>query len=211
VSGPDRRVARAGSTHRLATVLTVVVCGLVLAGCRTAEGPRATTRALERAGYRGVSVTLRTGGGIDVVTADAAGGPDGSGPDEAAAVVWHTLPVRFDQLVVLIGTTATPYSYERLSGQFGPRDPALDRRKAGDAVVHGGLVTAVLLGSLLAGAGGVTGAVLVVRALRRSRTGARAGGRRRRDQAGGPTSGLGDGSPMAEGSGSADDADAMPS
>jgi hypothetical protein len=202
-------VARARSTHRLATVLTVVVCGVVLAGCRTAQGPRTTTRALERAGYRGVSVTLRTGGGIDVVTADAAGAPDGSGPDEAAAVVWHTLPVRFDQLVVLIGTTATPYSYERLSGQFGPRDPALDRRKAGDAVVHGGLVTAVLLGSLLAGAGGVTGAVLVGRALRRAR--GRAGSPGRRDQAGGPTSGLGDGSPMAEGSGSADDADAMPS
>jgi hypothetical protein len=147
-----------------------------------------------------------------VVTAEAAGGPDGSGPDEAAGVVWRTLPVRFDQLVVLIGTTATPYSYERLSGRFGPRDPVLDRRKAGDAVVHGGLVTVVLLGSLLAGAGGVTGAVLVARALRRARArGAGADGPGRRGQAGGPTSGVGDGSAMAEGSGSADDADAMPS
>ncbi|MDQ3897952.1 MAG: hypothetical protein M3326_12050 [Actinomycetota bacterium] len=166
---------------------------LALAGCGRAEGVADTRRALERAGFRDVDVTVRSGGGIDVVRVDATGGP----ADRAAETVWTTLPVRFDQLVVTLGPDGAAYSYEILTQRFGTREPGLDRKQVNEQVVRHGLDLMLLLtlGALLSVGGVVTLAWLVLRAARRGRpAGLAAPG----DQPVGPISGLGAASLTAE-------------
>ena len=157
---------------------------LALAGCGRAEGLADTRRALEGAGYAEVDVNVRSGGGIDVVRVDAAGAE----PDRAAQVVWTTLPVRFDQLVVSLGREASNYGYEGLAERFGPRDPDLDRKQLSDQVVRDGLDLMLLLtlGAVLSVGGVVVLGLLLLRTARRGW--GPAGG----DQAEGPPSGLGD-------------------
>ena len=163
---------------------------LGLAGCSRAEGVSDTRRALEGAGFSEVDVGVHSGGGIDVVRVDARGGD----PDRAAQVVWDTLPVRFDQLVVTLGPSgprsgnsgpgASSYGYQTLVERFGPRDPDLDRKQLSDQVVRDGLDLMLLLalGAVLSVGGVVTLGLLLLRTARRGRA----------DQAEGPTSPLGD-------------------
>ena len=167
-----------------ARVLVVALVALVAVGCGRAEGLTDTRRALEGAGFTEVDVTVRSGGGIDVARVDASGGD----PDRAAEVVWTTLPVRFDQLVVALGTSATSYGYEDLVRRLGARDPDLDRKQVSDQVVRDGLDLMLWLtfAALLSVGGVVALGLLVLRAARRTR-------RRLGDvQAEGPASGLGD-------------------
>jgi hypothetical protein len=175
--------------RRVAAALAV--CGLGLAGCGAQSDYPATRRALEGLGYRNVSVTVRSGGGIVVARVDARS-PIDRGPDTAVETVWRTLPVRFDQLVV---AGAPVYGYDDLVARFGPRDPTLDRSRPGDAGgrTRSELLAVVTLGAVLAGAGLVAGILLVRRGLR--------AGRQQMDQTEGPGSGLGAASPMADGSG----------
>ena len=86
----------------------LVLCGLGLAGCAGRSDYMATRRALEGLGYRNVSVTVRSGGGIVVARVDGRHPDAGSSPDAAAEVVWRTLPVRFDQFV--LDTVPAPFS-----------------------------------------------------------------------------------------------------
>ena len=172
--------------RRAAIALAAV---LLLTACSGTRGVTATRHALERDGYRDVDVTVRSGGGIDVVRVDAAGDQ----PDRAARVVWTTLPVRFDQLVVTLHPAgASTYSYETLARSLGPRDHSLDRRQVNEQVVRHGLDLMLLLtlAALLSVGGVVTLAWLVMRAARRGRPTAD-------DQAEGPISGLAAGSPTA--------------
>ena len=168
------------------TVRRAALIGLLvaLAGCGRAEGVADTRRALEGAGFTEVDVTVRSGGGIDVVRVDAQGGE----PDRAAEVVWDTLPVRFDQLLVALGPSAASYGYENLVERFGARNPDLDRKQVSDQVVRDGLdlMLWLTLAALLSVGGVVALGLLVLRAARRTRRPA-AG-----DQAEGPASGLGD-------------------
>lgn len=187
----------------------IALCGLALAGCGGGGGSEfaATRRALERAGYRNVSITVRSGGGVVVARVTGAAPPAGASPDGAAETVWHTLPLRFDQLV-LATVPATPlYSYVELRARFGPRDAALDRRPPSESSprTRSELLAVVVLGAALAGAGVVAGTLLIRRSLRL--------GRRQLDQAVGPGSALGAGapSPIAEGSADADEAGEIPS
>ena len=175
---------------RIARGAVLALALLGLAGCGRAEGVADTRRALEGVGFIEVDVGVRSGGGIDVVRVDAQGGD----PDRAAEVVWDTLPVRFDQLVVTLGPSgpqsgnsgsgATSYGYQSLTERFGPRDPDLDRKQLSDQVVRDGLDLMLLLtlGALLS-VGGVVALGLVL--LRTAR-------RRRPAQAEGPTSPPGD-------------------
>jgi predicted small secreted protein len=204
-------------SRRLLAVAALVACSLGLPGCRTIQDLRATGRALERAGYRDVAVSARSGGGVDVVTVHAAAAP-GQDPDRAAGVVWRTLAVRFDRLVVWVGTgPASSYAYDDLAVRFGPRDPALDRGQVGDAVGNrrAPLLATLALGALLAGAGLLSGGLLVRRGLRAGSAspGRPSRGRSRggRDQAEGPSSGPGDASPTAEASVEAEGPEAIPS
>ena len=169
---------------------------VALAGCGRAEGVSDTRRALEGVGFTEVDIGVRSGGGIDVVRVDALGGD----PVLAAEVVWHTLPVRFDQLVVTLGPSgpqsgdsgpsgppgsgATAYGYQSLAERFGPRDPDLDRKQLSDQVVRDGLDLMLLLtlGALLSVGGVVALGLVVLRTARRRRPG----------QAEGPTSPPGD-------------------
>lgn len=183
-----------------AVALTV---GLAFGGCTNARGMADTRRALEGSGYRDVAVTLRTGGGIDVARVEAA--PDGAPPPEVAAeVVWTTLPVRFDQLVVALDGATTLFRYDALAERLGPRTPSLDRRQVSEEVVEDGLELMLLLtGAAVLSVAGVVGAgFLVLRAARRQG---------RDDQAEGPTSGLGDDSPTAADPVVAEDPPAIPS
>jgi hypothetical protein len=199
-------------TSRARLGAAVLAAGaLALAGCGNARGVADTRRALERTGYEEVDISLRTGGGIDVVRVDA-GPPAVAPPAEVAAeVVWRTLPVRFDQLVVALGPQPATFGYEALSGRFGPRDPALDRRQIGEEVVESGLKLMLLLSAgALVSVGAVVGTgLLVLRAARRARGGG--GGRDAHDQAEGPISGLGAGSATAGASAADDPGDVIPS
>lgn len=152
--------------RRLALVLAAV---LALAGCSRAQGVSDTRRALEGAGYREVEIDLRAGSGIGVARVDTA--PGGPAPERAAEVVWETLPVRFDQLVVAVGGPATPFSYEELNDRFGPRDPSLDGKQVEEQLVRSGVRLMLVLsaGALLSVGLVVVSALAVVRATKRAR------------------------------------------
>lgn len=185
----------------------VALSGLALSGCGGGSEYLAGRRALEREGYRNVAVTVRSGGGVVVARVTGSPPPAGANPDDAAQILWHTLAVRFDQLV-LATVPATPvYGYVQLRARFGPRDPSLDRRPLSEtsARTRSELLAVVVLGAALAGAGVVAGTLLIRRSL--------VLGRRRLDQAEGPGSALGAGapSPMADGSAEAEEAGEMPS
>ena len=158
------------------SLVALIAATVVLAGCGRAQGVADTRAALERAGYRDVDVTLRTGGGIGVARVEAAAA-DAPPTEAAAQVTWTTLPVRFDQLVVALGDQTAAFSYEDLAGRFGPRDPSLDRRQIDEEVVKSGLKLMLLLSAaalLSVGAVVVTG-LMAMRASRRARAAAGAG------------------------------------
>lgn len=149
----------------------VALCALVLAGCGRAEGVNDTRRALEDAGYLEVDIDLRAASGIGVARVVAA--PGGPPADTAARVVWTTLPVRFDQLIVALGDASTPFSYQDLAGRFGPRDTSLDGKQVDEEVVRSGLRLMLLLSAGAIASVGlvvVTG-LAVIRATRRARSG----------------------------------------
>jgi hypothetical protein len=161
-----------------------------------------TRQALDRAGFRDVAISLRTGGGIGVARIDAAA--QGAPPaEEAAAVAWTTLPVRFDQLVVALGDRTVSFGYQDLAGRFGPRAASLDARQVDEEVVESGLKLMLLLsaGAMLSGGAVVALGLVALRKVRRAQANA--------DQAG-PTSGRGDVSPSA-GVPGASDGPAIPS
>ena len=150
--------------------LAVLALALVaLAGCGRAQGVDDTRRALEGAGYREVRVDLRAGSGIGVARVDTA--PGGPPPETAARVIWETLPVSFDQLIVAAGGVTTPFSYENLAGRFGPRDSSLDGKQIDEQVVRSGLKLMLLLsaGALLSVGFVVVTALAGIRAMRRAR------------------------------------------
>ena len=149
--------------------LALVVALVALAGCGRAQGVADTRRALEGAGYREVEVDLRAGSGIGVARVDTA--PGGPAPETAAGVVWETLPVRFDQLIVAVGGQTTPFSYEELAGRFGPRDASLDGKQIDEQVVRSGLRLMLLLsaGALLSVGFVVVTALAGVRAMKKAR------------------------------------------
>ncbi|MDQ2825825.1 MAG: hypothetical protein M3Y04_02475, partial [Actinomycetota bacterium] len=130
---------------------------LALAGCRNVRGVAEVRTALGQAGYGDVTVSFRSGGGIDLVRIDAtaAQAPDDQRMQQGAAAVWSSLPFRFDRLRLSVTAPEravdVTYSYEQLAGLFGPRPPGLDRRQVGDEVVVSGLKLVVLLsvGALL--------------------------------------------------------------
>jgi hypothetical protein len=211
----------------------VLLALALLSACGRAEGLRDTERALEGAGYGDVEITVRSGGGLDVVRVDATG----IDPERATRIVWTTLPVRFDQLVVTLGPSGplsgrtgpsgplsgrtgpsgprsgrtgsevSTASYESLAGRFGPRDSGLDRKQVSDQVVRDGLDLMLLLSlaALLSVAGVVALGLLVVRTARRNRAAPE-------DQAEGPISGLGADSPTAgDSAAAAEGPEAIPS
>jgi hypothetical protein len=144
---------------------------LALAGCGRAQGVADTRRALERAGYRDVDISLRTGGGIGIARVSAGAGGTPPPPEEAAEVAWDTLPVRFDQLVVAVGDETSSFSYDDLERRFGPRDPSLDGKQVDDEVVRSGLkLMLALTGAAILSVGVVVALGLAaVRAAKRAR------------------------------------------
>lgn len=153
-------------SRRLVLALAAV---LAVAGCGRAQGVADTRRALEDAGYREVKVDLRAASGIGIARVDTA--PGGPAPEAAAQVVWETLPVTFDQLIVAIDGAATPFSYEELTSRFGARDPSLDGKQIDEQVVRSGLRLMLLLsaGALLSVGFVVVTALAGVRAVKRAR------------------------------------------
>jgi hypothetical protein len=160
------------SSSRVPSVRRLAVAGLLLlllAGCGRAEGVKDTRRALEGVGYAEVEIDLRAGSGIGVARVDAA--PGGPPADIAAGVVWRTLPVRFDQLIVVMGDGSTAFSYEDLTSRFGPRGPSLDAKLVDEQVVRSGLRLMLLLsaGAILSVGLVVVTGLAVIRATKRAR------------------------------------------
>jgi hypothetical protein len=182
--------------RRAAALLLAV---LALAGCGRAQGISDTKEALERAGYRDVEVSLRTGGGIGLARVEAA--PGGPPPERAAEVAWSEVPVRFDQLVVAVGPQVESYGYQELLARFGPRNPSLDRRQIDEDVVRDGMELMLVL---------VVGASLSVGLVVALAVGALRAARRVRGQEVGPTSGLAEGS-LALGASETAEEDEIPS
>jgi hypothetical protein len=153
-------------------LVALVACVLALAACGRAQGVADTRRALERAGYRDVDISLRTGGGIGVARVEAGAGGTPPPAEQAAEIAWSTLPVRFDQLVVVIGDGSTSFGYDDLERRFGPRDPSLDGRQVDDEVVKSGLKLMLLLtGAAVVSVGVVVALGLAaVRAAKRARS-----------------------------------------
>jgi hypothetical protein len=179
---------------------TVLLAALLLGGCGRAQGMVDTRQALEHAGYRQVEVSLRTAGGLGYAEVKAliAGAPP---PEQAARIIWTTLPVRFDTLAVVLDGQATAFTYGGLERQFGPRNPSLDRRQVDAEVVTSGLkLMLVLSAAAMVSVGAVVAIALL--ALRTARRRRRAG-----SQDAGPTSGLG----AASAAGASDVAEEMPS
>jgi hypothetical protein len=87
-------------------------------------------------------------------------------------VVWRTLPVRFDQLIVASGDATTPFSYEDLTGRFGPRDPSLDGKQVDEEVVERGVKLMLVLsaGAILSVGAVVVTVLAVLRAARAARS-----------------------------------------
>ncbi len=151
--------------------LALVACVLALVACGRAQGVADTRRALERAGYRDVDISLRTGGGIGIARVSAGAGGVSPPAEQAAEVAWTTLPVRFDRLVVAIGEVTTPFGYDELERRFGPRDPSLDGRQIDDEVVESGLklMLALTVGAILSVSAVVALGLAAVRAAKRAR------------------------------------------
>ena len=193
-------------------VLVVLLAVGLLGGCGRAQGVADTRRALERTGYRYVDVSLRTGGGIGVARIEAAAGTLGAGP--AAEVAWNTLPVRFDQLIVALGSETEAFNYQELADRFGPRDRSLDGRQVDEEVIESGVKLMLLLsaGALLSVGAVVAIALVALRAGGRARLMTPADGRGRgARQAEGPTSGLGAASLTAEVPAESEGDEAIPS
>jgi hypothetical protein len=190
--------------RRLVAVGLVTMVALIAGGCGRAQGMADTRLALERAGYRDVAVSLRTAGGIGYAEVRASTA-DARPPEQAAMVIWTTLPVRFSTLAVVVGDRTTAFTYEELEGRFGPRDPSLDRRQVDEEVVRSGLKLMVLLSiAAMLSVGAVVGiGFAALRTARRARGGDA--------QAEGPTSGLGAASLTAEAAGASEEAEEMPS
>lgn len=196
--------------RRVLAALALCGAGVGLAGCGGGGGGSefaATRRALEGTGYRSVSITVRSGGGVVLATVAARPPDETAVADTAAEIVWRTLDVRFDRVALAVAPTVPIFSYDELAARFGPRDPSLERPApaADDGRARSELLVVVVLGAALAGAGAVAGVVLVRRSLRL--------GRRQMDQSAGPGSGLGAvaPSPMADGSADGEEAGEMPS
>lgn len=158
-----------------AVLVVVVVCSTALAGCRNVRGVARARQAVEEAGYRDVDVSFGSGGGVDVVKVDAFR-PDGApDPVAVAGAVWGSLPLRFDRMRVAVsgpsGTATAVYDHDQLRARFGPREPGLDRRQVGDAVVTSGLklFLALSVAALLSVALVVAMTLAVVRAARGQR------------------------------------------
>jgi hypothetical protein len=149
-------------------VAAAALCVLLAAGCGRAEGVNDTRRALQDAGYLDVGIELHARNGVGVARVAAA--PGGPPADTAAGVVWGTLPVRFDQLIVAVGDATTPFSYEELAARFGARDPSLDGKQVDEEVVRSGLRLMLLLsaGAVLSVGAVVATGMAVVRAARKT-------------------------------------------
>jgi hypothetical protein len=149
----------------------LALCAVAVAACGRAEGVDDTRRALAGAGYSEVDIELHAARGVGVARVTTA--PGGPPPDTAAGVVWRTLPVRFDQLIVASGDATTPFSYEDLTRRFGLRDPSLDGKQVDEEVVERGVKLMLVLsaGAFLSVGAVVVIALRVLRAARAARSG----------------------------------------
>jgi hypothetical protein len=109
-------------------LLALAAVGLALTACSSYPSTGVTPEALRQVGFRPVHLTpgqtVRVRVGIPSLTQGDA--------NEAAGVVWTTLPFRFNRLDVSVdapgGGEQHTFTHAQLAARFGPRDPSLDRR-----------------------------------------------------------------------------------
>jgi hypothetical protein len=154
----------------LAVALALVV---VATGCAAVRGLLDTERALRRAGFERVDISVDSRGPDDTVQVTARQARAHEDPNGAVAgVVWREFPFRFDRLDVFVTSVpARSYSREELVGRFGPRPAHLDQRSLEDSIRRTGLVVAVAVAVAFFGflAIVIVTVVLVVRSQRKRR------------------------------------------
>jgi hypothetical protein len=122
--GPQERV-RSVASSVVVVVVAVTALVLVVAGCGVVEAMLDSEEALQREGFSNPSVGLESANGSDFVNVTYDAGPHESVVDNdlaAAAVIWRTVPYRFDRVVI----DGRAYTRFRLERELGARDPALD-------------------------------------------------------------------------------------
>ena len=162
-------------SRRAPTLALAAVLGLVVAtaGCGAVRGLLDTERALRRAGFERVHITVDNRGPEDTVQVTARQARVHEDPDGiVAGIVWREFPFRFDRVNVFV-TSVSPRSYtrEELEGRFGPRAARLDRRSLEDSIRRTGLVVLVVIAVAFFGFLAIVAVtiVLVVRAQRKRR------------------------------------------
>ena len=105
----------------------------------TAPTPDATDDALLAYGLFVADVQYEISGTNGTVVVTLFGPPQPEMPDQIAAVVWGTEPLRFDQVVVRWSTGQATRSSVDLQATLGPRPAGFDQRSVTEAVFVAGL------------------------------------------------------------------------
>jgi len=148
----------------------VLALALVASGCGELTGIDRTESALHDAGFTAVGVTVSSAHGFDTVMAkvsvDAPPGAMASVVDRVAGIVWRTVDLRFDEVIVVVRVptrhvkTIEPLRRDALARLFGPRPARLDRKSIGEELAHTGRTLLVEL--TVAGAAGLAVFAIVI-------------------------------------------------
>ncbi len=158
------------SLRRARALVPALLAVLLLTGCAQLRDTVEVTTALDAAGVRNAEIQVDEVGAATRITVSYPS-DEVSAQGVAAetrrvqAIVWRTLPVRIDQLVLDVSAPQTPTAVRQVRAEratlehdFGPRPAALDRvpgRGRLPVLVLGGAAVLVLLVALATGLGAV--------------------------------------------------------
>lgn len=171
--------APAGSSHRIAArpirgrdapgvagVLAVLLV-VLLSGCAALGNISRTNDGMRAAGFASPSVHVDETNGFTTVSVRYDSGPEGTAAADAAAVVWRTLPYRFDVVDVAPADGGQEsFTYTALRQRFGER-PVHERSFTSDLVGPVVLVVAAIFA--VAAVIAIVIVVVVARARRKRR------------------------------------------
>ena len=155
---------------RLFFLVAALAIAATATGCGELTGIDRTESALRDAGFTGVTVTVSSAHGFDTVMAkvsvDAPPGALASVVDRVSGIVWRTIDLRFDEVIVVARVparhvkTIQPLRRDALDRLFGPRPARLDRKSIGQQLAHTGRTLLVEL--TIAGAAGLVAFAIVI-------------------------------------------------
>ena len=151
-------------------LLAALALAAAATGCGELTGIDRTESSLHDAGFTHVAVTISSAHGFDTVMAkasvDAPPGALASVVDRVAGIVWRTIDLHFDEVVVVVRVPARHVKTVRvvrrdaLERLFGARPARLDRKSIGQQLAHTGRTLLVEL--TVAGAAGLVAFAIVI-------------------------------------------------